>query len=178
MIAIISALDAEAKKTVRGIWQELHDICQLQGIFNFPTPHFSWFSAEHLQLSRVEPILDQMAQDLDPIQVDAFGLGIFSGAYPVLYLPVVKTRELFAYHRRVWDQAQPYTTGTTLYYSPDLWIPHITLAMGDLTPEALPCAINALAFAPRQLTSRVDNIMVVEQKGRAIGQTLLRFDFS
>ncbi len=177
MYAIISALDQESSALVREIWQLLFDQCQLEGIFNFPTPHFSWFAADSLEVERVTPILRQIAAASDPIKVHTFGLGIFSGERPVLYLPVVKTQDLMDYHRNIWDQTQPYSENTRLYYSPVLWLPHITLAIKDLTLENLSCAVESVVGNPLFLTIRVENVMVVEQEGHEIGENLIRFDF-
>jgi 2'-5' RNA ligase len=177
MYAIISALDQDSSALVREIWQVLADRCQLRGIFNFPTPHFSWFAADSLEVERVKPILRQIAAASDSIKVHTFGLGIFSGQQPVLYLPVVKTQDLMDYHRNIWDQTQPYSENTKLYYSPSLWLPHITLAIKDLTLENLACALASIGGTPLTLTIRVENVMIVEQEGHEIGETLVCYAF-
>jgi 2'-5' RNA ligase len=102
---------------------------------------------------------------------------MFSGDNPVLYLPIVKSMELSELHKEIWDQTQPYSDDAKPYYSPQLWVPHITLALMDLTQENLACAIDSIAFEPLELFLQVDNLAVVEQDGMEIGETLHQFKF-
>jgi hypothetical protein len=61
---------------------------------------------------------------------------------------------------------------------PEFWVPHITLAIKDLSRENLSCAIDAVAFDTLQLFIKVDNILLVEHGADEIGDTLGRFSFS
>ncbi len=175
MIAIISALDQESSDQVRALWRTLEMACHLRGIFHFPTPHMSWFAAESLETSRAEPILQQLAESCDPFMVHTFGLGIFPGEHPVLYLPVVKSQTLLQCHNKIWNQTQPYSEETKLYYSPSFWLPHITLAIKDIDQDTLLCAVNAVVTRQLSLNIVLDNVMIVEQNGDEIGATIKTF---
>jgi 2'-5' RNA ligase len=177
MYAILSGLDKDSAKVVRGLWEKLREACGLEAIFDFPVPHFTWFVAEDLDVSRTRPILDQISQSLDPIKVRTFGLGVFSGDFPVLYLSVVKTMVLMDYHREIWDQTQPYSDSTKLYYAPSMWVPHVTLALKDLTRENLGCAVQTVSFDPLELVITVDHLMMVEHRQDGSAMENERFDF-
>jgi 2'-5' RNA ligase len=177
MYAIISSLDEDSAAVVRELWKKLQGTCGLKAIFDFPTPHFTWFVADELDVSRTRPILDQIAQSLDPITVRTFGLGLFSGEHPVLYLPVVKTMVLMDYHREIWDQTQPYSDSAKLYYAPGMWVPHVTLALKDLDMGNLGCAVQSLGFGPLDLVIKVDHLMMVEHQDGEVGLMNERFDF-
>jgi len=43
--------------------------------------------------------------------------------------------ELERFHRRIWEAIAPVAVTPNKRYHPDRWIPHVTLAMEDLTPE-------------------------------------------
>jgi len=177
MYAIISELEEDAAVQVMHLWRQLNEACGLQGIFNFPTPHFTWFAAEYLAIKKVVPALQAIIADTEPLQIRTSGLGMFSGDNPVLYLPIVKSMELSELHKEIWDQTQPYSDDAKPYYSPQLWVPHITLALMDLTQENLACAIDSIAFESLELFLQVDNLAVVEQDGMEIGETLHQFKF-
>gem|GEM_PF-6245821 len=54
---------------------------------------------------------------------------------PVLYIVVMMNTEMEAFHRQIWDAVNPVAVLPNKRYHPDRWIPHITLAMEDLTSE-------------------------------------------
>jgi 2'-5' RNA ligase len=172
MYAIISELDPESASTVSQIWQNLCMTCGLREIYNLPTPHFTWFLAEGFDREKVSRNLEQIASSADPFTLHTFGIGIFSGEKPVLYLPIVKTVEMIRLHNALWYQIQPLSENAKLYYSPDLWVPHITLALKDLTQENLACAVNAIAFEPIELFVKVDNLALVAYDDDRASETI------
>jgi 2'-5' RNA ligase len=94
-----------------------------------------------------------------------FGLGIFSGDRPVLYLPIVKSQAMIDLHNQIWERLGSLADRANGYYSPAFWLPHITLAINDLRRENLACALESVAFEPVELTISVDNLILVVQKG-------------
>lgn len=173
MYAIISGLDPDSAAVVSDLWQRLCKTCGLKEIYNLPTPHFTWFLAGGLDTEGVLPLIQQLSSMSDPFRVHTFGLGIFSGKKPVLYLPIVKSVEMIHLHRAIWNQIQPFSDDPECYYSPRLWVPHITLALKDLTKDNLACAVNAIAFEPIELFVAVGNLALVAYENESIGKTLL-----
>ncbi len=178
MYAIISELDPNAATTVSGLWQQLCLACGLTEIYHLPTPHFTWFLADHLDSDIVIPLVKRLTTNLNSFQVHTFGLGIFTGEKPVLYLPIVKSAEMIRLHREIWNQIQPYGDEVQQYYSPRLWVPHITLALKDLTEENLACAVNSIAFEPIELFIKVGHIALVAYENENANETLLTWSLS
>lgn len=178
MYAIISELDEESSAKVIEFWITLGEACGLKGIYDIPTPHFTWFAAEELVLDKAKRIISQIVENRNPFEIRTFGLGVFTGAHPVLYLPMVKTRQVLNFHDAIWDELRPYSTETQLYYSPWLWVPHITLALKDLSRENLTCAINAIAYEPIELINLVSNLILADYEDERPGQMLERFPFT
>jgi hypothetical protein len=104
-------------------------------------------------------------------------LGIFTGEHPVLYLPMVKSVEMIALHREIWDQVQPYSKESQLYYSPPLWVPHISLAVKDLTEANLGCAVKEISFDSIELFIQVNNLVIGEYTEGGFGQIHEKFYF-
>jgi 2'-5' RNA ligase len=177
MQAIVTLLDAAASSRIEAIWRMLEIKCGLKGIKKTPYPHFSWQGAAVYPQPEIETILQRIAQDTRPFKVKTSGLGIFTGRQPVIYAAIVKNEPLMRFHEKVWQTIQTQDLGVNAYYAPDAWIPHITLAYGDVNPTTIDCAMQELAFQPFEWGIQVDNLALVGQLGEDVGQLFKRFDF-
>lgn len=178
MHTIISELDHETSKIVRDLWQKLHDQCGLKGIYLTPTPHFTWLVANEFDVEQVKTILKMLVEQVQIFQLQTFGLGIFSGEEPVLYLPLVKSLEMIDLHCQIWKHIAPLSQALKMYYSPKLWVPHITLARKDLSQETLSCAVNAIAFKQIELYVKVNNLAIAELDDDEVGKIVQKYQFS
>ncbi|MFN2305073.1 MAG: 2'-5' RNA ligase family protein [Anaerolineales bacterium] len=174
MFAIISELDQKSSRYVSNVWEELCQVCNLKAIYEVPTPHFSWLVAEEMDLGLISPILTQIAENSRTFTLHALGLGIFTGTHPILYLPLVKTGEMISLHQVIWDQIHPACNHLQYYYSPGQWVPHITLALKDLTKENMTCAVNAIAFEPIELSVNVQNLAIAQNEDDRVSKILER----
>ncbi len=175
MHVIISELDPESANTVSSLWYELRKVCGLKAIYEVPRPHVTWFGADLIDVAKVTNLMKQIADEESPLTLRSFGFGVFSGKTPVLYLPIVKTETLFTLHRKIWEQVYPFSTEASLYYAPDMWLPHITLALKDLNQDNLACAVNTIAFDPIDLVFMIDNIAIASYKNDPPGEILEKF---
>lgn len=178
MYTVISELDAGSSVVVKNLWARLRDACGLRAIYDLPTPHFTWFVAKALDLSSAKVILAELAAHNLMLTTHVFGLGIFSGDRPVLYLPIVKSQAMIDLHHQIWDKLGPMADRVNGYYSPDYWLPHITLAINDLRRENLACALESVAFEPVELTISTHNLILVVQKGNPTNNVLYQYRFS
>lgn len=138
MHGIVTLLDAEHTALVESLWAELERHFGLRGGYLTPFPHFSYQVAAAYDLARLEPALAAAARELAPFRVRTTGLGVFAGEQPVLHIAVERTEALLRAHERVWRASEPAAEGLDAYYRASAWVPHITLAMRDLTPALLP----------------------------------------
>jgi 2'-5' RNA ligase len=170
MFAIVSLLDTQADERVRAIHAQLMAECGLQGIRLFPYPHFSWLGGEWCHLEQVETITAQLAGAIAPLMVTTNGLGLFTGASPVVYIPVVKTAGMVEAQLKIWEEAHSYADKLHPYYAPEVWVPHITLALQDVKPGSLSCALERLSFQSNDMTIQVNNLALVFQDEDEIGR--------
>jgi 2'-5' RNA ligase len=175
MYAIISEIDQQSSETVSQIWHNLCRVCGLEEIYTIPTPHFTWLIADEMDLGKTKSVLAAMISQVPRISTYTFGLGIFSGTLPVLFLPMVKTIDMINLHQKIWDQIGPHCNQLNTYYSPSFWMPHITLALKDLDKEKLACAVNAYAFEQIKLSVTMTSIDIAESEDKKIGKILERF---
>ncbi len=177
MHGIVSLLDPPATAKVEALWQELEQKCGLTGIKFTPLAHFSWQVAEQFDPQKTRSLLESVARVSRPFPALAGGLGIFTAKVPVLYLPVTKDENLLRFHARLWEATGGLVQGASDFYSPPLWMPHITLAYGDVDAAKLACAVRALAFESLELNLLVDNLSFVYQVDGEAGYLDYRCDF-
>lgn len=175
MFAAVSILDEVTAARVRQLWQDLEEKCGLTGIRFFPFPHFTYQVAEHYEMPQMHEAMNELSNKLGPLKVRTTGLGLFTGLSPVIYIPVVKSPALIAFHQQVWDCIFPFAAGNSPFYSPETWVPHISVALQDVNLTNLACAVNLLAFQPLEMEITINNLSVVSQEGSEVGQ--LRSNF-
>lgn len=166
MNGIASLLNDPHKTQIEAIWHELDEKCGLIGVRVTPFPHVTYQVVETYDQAKLEPILQEVAKNTQPFKVQTTGLGIFTGEVPVLYLPLVKNDILLNLHTRIWEQTKEIALGVSPYYAPDLWVPHITLAYGDITHFNVTCAIDTLVFRKYDWNVDIDNITFIGQQGQ------------
>jgi 2'-5' RNA ligase len=177
MYAIISELDQDTTVYVMRLWRRLNDACGLEGIFNYPNPHFTWLIAESIAEEPTSDLFQAIAAQTYTFPVRITGLDVFQGNSPVLYLSLFRSFALMNLHKQIWKQIQAFIDKPNLYYSPEQWVPHITLAFRDLTKENLDCAVKSIESKATEQVLWVNNIQLVEADGDQLGETLYRVEF-
>lgn len=178
MQAIVTLLEPTIHSRIEAMWRVLELRCGLKGIRTTPIPHFSWLVAEDFQSEPIDVLLKEITAHAQPILTQTAGLGLFTGHEPVIYVLIVKNEPLMRFHRMLWEQTQSYTIGPAAYYSPDAWVPHVTLAHTDVNRTTLPCALEELSFIPFNWDVQIDNLAVVGQVGEEVDQLKSRFNFT
>ena len=172
MNGIASLLDKPATERVESLWQELETRCGLVGVKITPFPHFSWQVTEGYDLPRLDTTLQNIARQMQPFTVRTAGLGLFSGESPIVYIHIVKDEALLRFHAMLWERMKKIAIRPALHYSPDQWVPHITLAYNDIRRENLDCALQTLAFQSFNWEIQIDNLITVDQADGPTAQTV------
>jgi 2'-5' RNA ligase len=176
MEAVVSLLEATAYSRIEAMWRILELKCGLKGIKTTPFPHFSWHVAASYPLEPVSAAMAEMVTTTRPFIVHTSGLGIFTGQEPVIYLVITKTEKLLRFHKALWKRVELQALEPSSYYSPESWVPHITLAHSDVNKSALICALEELAFIPFNWEIKIDNLAIVGQSGDEVGRLIHRLD--
>jgi 2'-5' RNA ligase len=161
MQGIVSLLDGEARDRIEQLWEELRRDFGVRGIHSKRFPHFSYHVADEYDLAKLRPELEQLAGAMRQFLARASGIGIFTRKEPVIYLPVVRSNELQNIHSGVARLAEPLATGINEYYAPDIWIPHITVAEGDVDILVLPEIVRRLGERNLRWELPVTNLAVI-----------------
>ncbi len=158
MQGVVSLLDGRCTAEVREIWRELERKFGLRGAYAAPFPHFSYHVAEGYDTEGLSNVLSALASTLLPFRVQTTGLGLFTGPHPVIYIPVVRNRDLDTLHSLLWETVGSSATDVSTHYSPDRWIPHISLAVKDLLPAQVPAVMAYLSERTYDWEIGIDNL--------------------
>lgn len=157
MQGILSLLDPASADRVNTICAELSSQFGLHGVDAFPYPHISFCIMDGYTQSTVEERLHDTVSRFKPIKVNTAGIGIFLKPNPVLYVSVVRGTALERVHRLI-TRSFPLRAEDGGFYAPDHWMPHVTLAMGDLTAELLPDVVRLLSNHDFHWEITLDNL--------------------
>jgi len=178
MQSVVSLLDDQHYARVEAIWEELGQKFDVRGMYVTPYPHFSFQVAEQYDEEACGRYLAELAARTRPFRVRTAGLGIFTVANPILYIPVVRSPALSDIHRELWDNVRQKMPGAVAhYYSPEEWAPHITLAHGDVDQEKLADIVRVLSRRNFHWEFTVSNLAIIYDTGKRQG-VLCRFNFN
>lgn len=169
MQGVVSLLDNEHYALVESIWAELEREFGVRGIYVTPFPHFSYQVAESYAVEAVEATLRETALSAQPFKIRTAGLGIFNVTHPVLYIPIVRSPELSALHEHLWQRLAPAANSAPEYYRPEMWMPHITLAHGDINQDKLAEIVRAFGERQFHWEINVNNLSLIYDTGTEQG---------
>src|SRR2546426_2016442 len=161
MHGIVSLLDKDHYQLIEELWAELEREFSVHGVYVTPYPHFSYQVAQVYDVEKLEPVLQRITSNITTFKVRTSGLGIFTGASPVLYIPVARSLELTQLHQELWQEISPVSSGIQEYYHPDQWVPHITIGFGDVSKETLSQIIPFLAERDLTWEITINNIALI-----------------
>ena len=165
MIAIASLLDKKTSDRVSELTENLERKFGLNGVKMTPYPHLTLLTAEVADMEELKQYLEQTCMETNSFTVRTTGLGIFPGGNPVIYIPVLRTPPLNQLHARLHRDISEMSTEMGVYYNQNMWLPHITLALGDTTPEVLGPVLAYLCQYNFNWEITLDNLTILQKCG-------------
>jgi len=165
MLAITSLLSPPAAARINRIIKSLETEFGLDDVQATPDPHITYQLAGVGKRTALIDVLARVARQTQPFSAFTTGLGIFPGPNPVIYIPVLRSEPLNALHRRIHEATAPLCLRTDKFSGADCWLPHISLALHDTTPDLLGEVLRYLNEQTFNLKFQVDNLAILEQKG-------------
>jgi 2'-5' RNA ligase len=164
MFAITSLLNPRNAMRINRIVKGLETKFGLDDVQETPDPHLTYLLTGTRRLNELKAMLQEVAATTPPFSAFTTGLGVFPGANPVIYIPVLRSNDLNLLHQRVLDVTAPLCRAGT-YYTPDLWLPHISLALHDTTPDLLGPVLRHLNQETYNLRLNINNLAILQKKG-------------
>lgn len=139
-------------------WDEIERRCSASNLKRTTIPHFSWQTAEDYEFNPLREELANICSNVRPFEIHTSGLGIFPGERRILFLIITKDRLLLDLHEMIWENTILYARQPNKLYSPENWIPHISLNLEALDECDFSCAINELTSKPLNFSFRIEQL--------------------
>ena len=177
MQGVVTLLDDRHYARVGALWEELGQKFDVRGMYVTPFPHFSYQVADAYEEQECGRFLRELAARTRPFRVRTSGLGIFTVANPILYIPLVRSPQLSRLHEEIWKGIRQSAPGAVAhYYAPEEWVPHVTLAHGDIDQEKLSAIVRVLSTRNFHWEITVNNLCMIYDTGKEQG-VRCRFNF-
>jgi 2'-5' RNA ligase len=137
--------------------------------------HFSWMVSQAINLETVSATLQSIAETTMEFECMNGGIGVFSGEFPVVTFVLARNKKLAATQLKIWNNCYPNMGMVNVKYSPDAWIPHITLLHYDIEKEDYCSFIEKSISTNIQFRIMVDNLAIIFKDGNKAG-LLTRYD--
>lgn len=171
MYAIISELDQESNLKFDQLRTDCMAGCELENpVMRWPF-HLSWQGAQEYQRLAVEQRVKMIAKMFAPLEIGIDGIGVFTGEEPVLYFTVTRTPTISALNQTLWEALNPLAEGMNPQFSPEEWVPHISLIYGSKkSVSGLSCVIQKLIPMHLGMKVRIDHLSLVYYRGQESGE--------
>lgn len=139
-------------------WDDIEKRCSASNLKKATIPHFSWQTAEDYDFNPLRGELANICSNVRPFEIHTSGLGIFTGERRILFLIIAKDRLLLDLHEMIWENTILYARQPNKLYSPENWIPHISLNLETLDEHDFTCAVNELTLKPLSFKFRIEQL--------------------
>jgi 2'-5' RNA ligase len=165
MLAITSLLPSPASDHINALIKSLETEFGLTDVQATPEPHLTYQLVEPIDLGQLKEAMRHIANTSAPFVAHTTGLGMFPGERPVIHIPVLRSDYLNLLHHRILEVAAPMCSRTDKYSAPDLWLPHVSLALHDTTPELLGPVLQFLNNQTFNLELEISNLALLRPDG-------------
>lgn len=160
MGAITSILEASAIRFFNDLIAEVAGFTGVDPKFEqHSDAHITYLTGDLDDLPSFEAALRHITAQNQPFKIRTTGLGIFTGAQPILYVNVVGSPLLRRVQTMVWNFVRPHAKNPSPLYQPEFWMPHITIGWGD-SGTALAEAMRLLAARDFSYEILIDSLSV------------------
>lgn len=161
MQGIVTIIPQPFYQQIEKTWEDIESLFDLVGFVVSPIPHFSWHIAESYNREKLDHSISKTIIEIPPFKIRTIGLGLFPGTQSIVYIPIIKDCLLSEFHKHIWQAVEPFSKGSNYLYSPDLWVPHITLIHENLTPDKIGPVIKHLSTKNYSWEISIDHLDLI-----------------
>ncbi|MEH7113276.1 2'-5' RNA ligase family protein [Neobacillus niacini] len=132
-IGIASIMTGIERDEVLRYWNVFETEYNSIGVQSFDHPNLGFQAGRCSNIDSLKDELSNLCAALSPFEVIVEGFGFFEAPSKVVYLKVNKTDGLLELHKKINKSLAEYCKDLFEFYTPENWVPHITLAMDDLS---------------------------------------------
>lgn len=163
-VGIASLLTDKERDEVLSFWDVFEKDYNSVGVRSFDHPNLGFQGGSCLNVSSLKDELSNLCTKISPFEITADGFGFFEAPSKVVYLKVMKTNELIAIHKDINGALAKCCENLFNLYTPENWVPHITLEMGDLSETSFEEFKNRYKDYSPSFQQTISNLALVEFK--------------
>lgn len=170
VLTVASILDTTGTETNAVLWASIGRIFYETGAPLTILPHLSWHVAAHYDQDLLDEYLRRLARKIGPVPLNVAGVGVFSGKSPVIYLPITKTPVITRLHHLLWIELGAISTDVNPNYDPMVWIPHVSLSIGEVSRDVISKVITEMAYLSLDFQLIAANLAILykDQSGSGV----------
>jgi|GEM_PF-3907950 len=149
MIGVVSLLHDEYRLAYESLEAGAHKRASV--------PRLSYHVAGSYNWNGVIDALDEIGGHFGPFDIVADAVAIFESIPAVVYLTVSDPEHLRELQRFVFDRVARHSHSPDEYYTPQAWVPHVTIASG-IDPQEASKLAQSLRSKKLHWKIRIDNI--------------------
>jgi len=131
--------------------------------------HFSWLISEDLDKEKTIKLLDDVAISTVEFDIQSGGIGIFTGIVPAITYGLVRNQQASHIQSRIWNNCLEHMGSMNMKYSPDRWIPHITILHYGLQAREYCEFLEKSIDAEVSFTIEVNNLAIIYKDENSAG---------
>jgi len=153
--------DANSERHVREIWRCLHEKGIDSTLHAGPyRPHITFGIFDSLDVSRFVTAMQKELHEFGPLPFILPSVGIFNEPLAGFF-NVTVTEQLLRIHKLIHQTMSTHGSDPVLYYLPNRWNPHCTLAP-MLTPETLPEFVRHTTALSLPIAGIIDRVGIID----------------
>jgi len=133
LVGVASILEGPVLDEARRLWKLFETQYASTGVQSFDYPNLTFQGGLCTDVTALIGALRDACRRLAPFELIVDGLGYFEAPAPTVFMAVRMTEELWHINREMNVLLGRHCEQLFEYYAPEQWMPHITIAMGDLT---------------------------------------------
>ncbi|MEH7110715.1 2'-5' RNA ligase family protein, partial [Bacillus sp. JJ1764] len=175
-VGIASLLTDEQKYEVLRFWDIFEKDFNSVGVRSFDHPNLGFQGGRCSNISILKEELSKLCTKISPFDFTVDGFGFFEVPSKVVYLQVKKTNEILDVHKKINSTLAKCCEDLFHFYTPENWVPHITLAMDDLSEINFEKFKNKYEHYSPSLKQTFSNLALVEFKENGRVELLYKYE--
>jgi len=136
-VGVASLLTGVVKQEVLRYWELVEREYGSVGVKSFDYPNLGFQGGDCEDVKSLGNELQELILQVNSIEIQIHGFDYFTHPNNVIYLKVVPSTELQQFHKKIHNIMAKHCKTVFSYYIPETWVPHVSIAMEDLTLENL-----------------------------------------
>jgi len=164
MNGIVTRLPEFIKNEVESIWKHFNSEFEMDRVMSTSFAHITWVIAHSCEEETVGEILKELRKVSVPFVIKTNGIGIFTGKRPAMYIQIKPCIEILNFQSKIYRLFSPYAQRLKKHYKPEVWIPHISIAIEDLTLENVSDAVKFILNKTFKYDIRIESFSLVRKE--------------